>query len=586
MAGVARPIEQNFKDQFRVKGAPMLYQGPKAFKSEVALTNGEYSCDYSIIENVEFKEGLVFDRTGSLGAGVKLINCTGKYLLITECSTPEYEQNLDFHLSSGLIIDNCQFGRIEINHCMGFTGGVHIRNNSVVNGLDINDSNFNESRLSFDNSTFKQRLRISNVRTNWGIEISTCEIGAPPRIENVKGEAISFLNNTHIENNMFIIGCKSNITFNESVFDDDVNIQNCEINQFTSYGGHFKKGIKLEMKSKTVEGIDGFIKKIFLQNTATDEGFIFEGKRSKVEALEVSCTNLLSGSFSFKEFNFAVNKIVGLNKNANLSFNSCSFENIELDNFHNQSALTFSNCRASSGNSIFGVKNSDLGDTLFVDFDFRGFYDLSISDSIVSESRFSGGHIFTSDQLYRRSKSQPRSTKNLSSMERYFRRKREVFKQFRNAADAQGDNILSTEFKAQELDNYWRELSCSKKWWNRDRLVLLFSSTNDMGMNWAKPTKWLIGITIFFYLPIMICASDKIDFIPIKYFSLIDWETTFLVYWDNLYLILRLLNPTRIISRVIQDPDSNWIYLWDTLHKIILAFLTFQIVSAFRKYIK
>lgn len=551
---------------------------------DIVLNKKEFNCEYAILKDFTFSR-LHFDNTGDINAGLKLINCQGKGLEINGCEITHYNQDLDFPNGAGIILENCKFEYLIVENNPKFKRGLYLSNNCEIGYIRIQNSNFDEAHIYLDSSVVNEPIDIFNITTNLGIKFQDSTINAESRFFNVNGGSISYQKCT-VNADTFIDESSIDINFNESTFKNDLSIRGCKINSLTTYGDTFEKGLALDVKHEKAKG---FINEIYIQNASTGQGIEFNGYQTVLKNIEIPCTNLLSGSFKINNFEIEKCRISGLNKNSNLIFNGCRFEKLRLIELYNQSGLTFSHCKAADKQSIFEILTSDIGDTLFINFNFRDFYDLTIKNSIVSGSRFSGGHLFTSNQLYSRSRTWPLSKrKSLSSLERFYRQKREVYKQFRHAANNQGDNILSKNFKAEELKCYWAELKCNKKWYQRDRLVLAFSWTNDMGLNWSKPIWLALGITLLFYFPMLISASKELELASLLHPSKIDWGGSLNIYWNHLWVFLRMLNPARLFSRIFSEPpiDSNWIYLWDIIHRIILAFLIFQILTAFRKYIK
>ncbi len=115
--------------------------------------------------------------------------------------------------------------------------------------------------------------------------------------------------------------------------------------------------------------------------------------------------------------------------------------------------------------------------------------------------------------------------------------------------------------------------------------MLLLGNTNDFGQNWLKPFKYLLLSTAFFYCLIISSTFTHIDFT----FNPKIWVNPFKYILDanNLRVFPQLLNPTFSIFKIKQFElidISFWAYLFDLLHKIILSFFIYQLITAFRKY--
>jgi hypothetical protein len=112
------------------------------------------------------------------------------------------------------------------------------------------------------------------------------------------------------------------------------------------------------------------------------------------------------------------------------------------------------------------------------------------------------------------------------------------------------------------------------------------SQTNNFGLSWKKPLGQILIITVLFYPFVVVSGSDKLVWCPATSFSQVTY--TFIVLWSEMRVFWQMFNPARLTFRMFPDVESLHasVHFFDNFHRIILAFYIFQIISAFRKYIK
>lgn len=270
--------------------------------------------------------------------------------------------------------------------------------------------------------------------------------------------------------------------------------------------------------------------------------------------------------------NFLQTNISGINHNASVFFKSVKFRNLTLSDFNNHNSLTFSNCEGLP-NSIIEIKDSDLGDTKLNDFSFKSFSEIRIDYSLLNNILTSNIEWFDDNQL---------KFENGSTI-KTLRNKREIYSQLKNASLKQGNAIQSLEFRAREMKTYREELKKSDKYTIGDKLIMAVSRSNSHGLNWLKPVTIIFFLTIITFVILVLCVSERITIKPSC--SKEDWVLTIneLYYYSNAFP--QLFNPVRRLSDLFPTEKLNFmVYLFDTLHRIILSIFIFQAVIAFRKF--
>ena len=110
--------------------------------------------------------------------------------------------------------------------------------------------------------------------------------------------------------------------------------------------------------------------------------------------------------------------------------------------------------------------------------------------------------------------------------------------------------------------------------------------TNNFGTHWGKPLLILLIFSLIFYCYIIVGISDEITYvIDINRNNL---TVTFNILLKHLYTLPQLLNPIHSIKEIFPEYESIGftVYMLDFVLKVLLAFFIFQIISAFRKFMK
>jgi len=261
-------------------------------------------------------------------------------------------------------------------------------------------------------------------------------------------------------------------------------------------------------------------------------------------------------------------------------FNHSCFNKLNFDFFNNYSTLSLISIKAFNSNSELSITHSNIGRTHFFNAFLDTFDKVEIFNSILTEIVIANVKWFEDKKL--------NSTIIVSSED--YTNKKEIYRQIKCALEKQGDRIASLRFKALEMSAFKNEsfskVKCYKKIFGIDRFILWIGQTNNFGQNWLKPVLFAIGFTLFFYFLIVVGISDKLSYSlnPNKASFQITWNE--LMYYCN--IIPQLMNPTNTLSKILPENTvlSFCVNLWDYLLKIFLAFFIFQIISAFRKYMK
>lgn len=557
---------------------------------KVVIQEDESPFEFYEIKNAHFIEGIVFRNCKNLKAGIKFINCTGKLLKFTKCHVSEYSNYFDdIYGGAGLLVDGCKFHHLILDDNPEFERGLKVRNHCEIGKLVIKNSRFKMDSVSISESKVSD-VEIEKILSNTGTRLHKTEVNGSIRVFKILG-GFSIIRSI-VQEDIHLAGLVGSLTFNNSVFHDNLYVNGVDIDQFTSSGDDFKKGLQLNVDDDSFE-YQGSIKKAYIQNSQSGEGISFDGCRaeSSIEEIKIPATNLLSGLISFRNFTGIKMEINGINSNASLVFKSCRFNDLIIRDFYNQAGLSFTYCKGAGENSKFVVDGSDLGRASFLNVDFTGFNDVDIRNSIINSCYFIGGKLFKPEQVSKRMQGliddgHPGiDDKNLQNQSR---RRREIYRQIKDALSKHGDSILASKMRAIELKMHREELKYGGGTIG-DRLSLWLSLSNNMGQSWIKPLTFLFVITLALHPFIVEAHSSMLTWtdihVPMRY----SWNvigSEYAKYWGYFW---NMFNPLRNLNYVFNKELGNLnaqVYFWDGLHRIVLAFFIFQIVTAFRKYIK
>jgi hypothetical protein len=211
-------------------------------------------------------------------------------------------------------------------------------------------------------------------------------------------------------------------------------------------------------------------------------------------------------------------------------------------------------------------------------FSFENFTIINIENSILSNINTVGVTWFKKETL------NAKESKEITDHITYWKNNREVYRQLKFAMEKQGNKIQALEFQSYEMGAFRNELKPQKIF--KDKFILYLSWTNDFGINWRKPLFISLLTTLFFYAAIVICISKKIEFSFSVKVEDINNTCSELKHYFPAYF--KLFNPLFIFDKTFIEvkSDTFMISFWEFLHRIVISYLLFQIVSAFRKFVK
>lgn len=540
--------------------------------------------DFFFDEGIEFKgchfpTGLRFSNCKGRG-GIKFTDCTA-----SESNTKDPLPSLEFQ--------NFTFDQMSFESCI-FPGGVFLdqyenkkEQANILSSLKISNSSFSQGGINLQNVKFKYGFEFRNINDCGPIKIKNIE--TTTECTFLKVNALSL--NASGDQLKIGGGLKLNrssiplIFFEDVQIDGDLKFYEVKIQgQMSFFGSSIKgrtlitTGPEVPQPKRKSPNFEPHLPSLFFHTTEFNEGFQLEGGGKVVNEVSINFSPLLKGRMVFMNSNIKKIELTGTNSNNNLYFRNIGIRKLNLNDFLNLKSLSFSNLNSSftkSQDSVFQILDSDLGNWELANFDFDSFAKIIWRDSQISGLRTSAVSWFKDRKLEAEGENDPSTC---------FRR-REFYRQLKQASEKQGDRINELEFKRREIKAYRKGLKIRNE--NRwDRFTIWTGGSNNHGQSWVKPLIIILCLSTILFPILFILADKEIAFAPS--WTSYGWDLFWSKVSEHGTVWVQLFNPTRRVSDLFSKPIENpfWVYFLDGLHRILLAFFIFQIVSAFRKFVK
>lgn len=392
------------------------------------------------------------------------------------------------------------------------------------------------------------------------------------------------------------------IEFKNCIFNKTLDFEHCKFNsiEFTNCKGKTVLGNKMEISSilrienSSIEEFSldsivvdtveiGYCKNIGIQfndmqcgelsiyNNA--ENFKLEvigfGKNeyiNKIEDLYIKVDAFLTGNITIENFRIEKLLIGGKLDRALLDFIGNEYQYINIENLINNGTIKLSSPTFLNTSAITIIE-SDMGKAVLFGADFNQVKNFSIGKVNLNDIVYSGITWCKSINTY--------PDKPMS-----FAQLREIYKQLKNVTIKQNDKPEELRFHALEMRNYKQEMKSVKKRWN-DKIILSFNqTTNDHGQSWSKALFIIIAVIIIVYFPIKILLGFTIfnlKYTPMAISEMIECFNPIRKFNDSFGLNGRLKDSNLTSCAKILDI----LFL-----RLTVGLLIFQMVKAFRKYVK
>jgi hypothetical protein len=531
--------------------------------------------------NCVFEKRLHFENV-DFGYGVKFIECKFDGLVgFSGCRVTNYD--IEFNSQNQSIeLSNCEFSKtlsfVKGNH---FDRDLLITSGSRIKRLIIKNIKIEKGSIKIIDSSISEFLDINDATASNDFRVSNANLEGWIRISNLSAGTYTFSENTCKARVMIWSGStKTGVIFNNGLYYDEIEIKalKCE-GGLTIFGDTFKKSFNVICYDPTNK-IKGAPRLIDLKNCSFEGGFYLDGilelpDRIPIDGVKIEASSKLSGIIHIR--GVVIQKSVllsGVNKEANIVFEFCQIQKITIQRFSNHNQLQFIHITSTfQRGTEFRIEYSFLGSTLFHGVSLDSFELFGITDSILNEIYTASVKWFDPMTLIRK-----------CSTSEEFSQSRDLFRQLKFAMLKQGDRVQALFFKKYEMLSLKNELRLTDGNLG-EKIMMLLNKSNDYGQKWIRPAFIGFACTCILYIPLIISTAPELTSqVSLKWDDIIQTLSVLPKYW---YIIFKLLNPAHYYEKLVPNIRENGFGLFlDYFQRIQIAYFIFQVVSAFRKYIK
>ncbi|HXS36415.1 MAG TPA: hypothetical protein VN721_06920 [Flavipsychrobacter sp.] len=581
----------------------------------VDITSANYQSRWVCFKNVEFLQEFSISNI-SLNIGIEFINCKFRApLILNNVDATGFDNNFNTD-NRNIGFKDCLFkGEISINE-ITIERDLRFLNCVMEKGISIKKSKIIHESLKFEDTSVNIFFDIFNLSSHFGVDLVSCNINAFVRFEDIVTERLLFNKSTFNERVFIKNGSyRSGITFYNNTCENEVILKDIEDSgTLTINGGIFKKYFIIELSNST-QGEKKKLNTIHLESTEFKNGFYLDGedsrdliKQAQIDIININFSAMLQGDITLRHIDVRMLRLSGFSTKTNVIIEYALINELNIIHFFNNAELVFSNVRASNNTwidtdvkvyrkSVAFISQSNLGKAQFYQMSFNTFDSMTIQDVVLSEIITSNIEWFSKEkihvdekarrQLIKRHRKNKEAIKNMKKiLASDFQSVREIYRQLKYAMEMNGDKPQALEFQRWEMHNYRKFLKYNRQGTIVDKLILWISQSNNFGQNWLKPTLLLLSLSFIIYVPIALCVNPNILLKPS--FSQHDISLTLkVIFYNELKLWFEILNPTHSTNIFGEANNSNGvIYFLDFIERVIVAYFLFQIISAFRKFIK
>ncbi len=274
-----------------------------------------------------------------------------------------------------------------------------------------------------------------------------------------------------------------------------------------------------------------------------------------------------------------------LPQNAELNIGDCHFKNFKLTNFRNIgkfklykiNILKRKDIDETSNNEEFQIDNTSIGKTDFQSVKLDSFARVIMFDNIFPEVDYTnvqwereievGQYGFEDIKVRVKNKeSICKIAYEMFNSSTRIAKKRDTYRTLKNVMIRNNDQQEALVFYTQEMKEHRKITLKNNGLLSINRIILAFNYwTNEFGLNWWKPVRGLIILSIVFY-GLLLCSFAS------------DYNSEYL---KNFF---EFLNPTHKTEFIAGECWGFWSYAIDFSFRIIEGLFIHQTIQAFRKY--
>lgn len=505
-------------------------------------------------------------------------------LLLSNCRFIK-SQRQDYR-DDRFLIEKCKFKRVVLNGISSIEGETFFSLFLLkISGLEVDSlliESCNINSLSFQEtiSNIKEvSVRRSNLDTVTLIDINSdeCEF-FESNIDMLRIECIDnnikkiVIEKTNIKslivfelgaNELTLRDCK----VNKVHIICDINklsklkIINSEISKIKIEGSQYESCVIDRLRAVKFFILDAQFKNFFMSLNNFTGSIPVANINYDIDNLKLEFTNQTDkGEYIFRGIKINKLTISGMN-NSSILFKSCSISQSKIVDFSNLSDIRFHN--------IYNVNRFVLTDASIGKAELTN-YNINV-DSLIKIIRSNISDIVLSNTSLNR--------KIEASNQTDHRGLREIYRQLKLAANKQSNRIQELGYEALEMDAYAKDDSAKTF---SDRFILFTNKwSNNHGQSWIRAFLWLLLFNITFYCLIKFSLGYTVHFGKMSVHELREYaELTF--------------NPLHDFNKVFEIYFTNGspfqhtdtAKLIDIISKVCSGYFLFQLLRAFRKYVK
>ncbi len=547
-----------------------------------------------LFNDVEFDRDVVFKNLNIKGS-IRFKDC--KFKGSIQFDNCKIKLNPDHRLNESLSFEVCNFNanNFIISSLSDFDSMVIIDGCININNFYVQNSTFNSmfhiskssiDVIDFSTNNFTFELRYEDSKLNGQIRHSENRYNSLV-IMNCEFKKDLFFKDNFIENN---------IALNDSIFNDSITIdyfnESGDNSALNIYNSTFLKEATIKYYTEYGdEYIIGGCRNIYIDSNICYNGIDISGCHEMLnldylKKLHINLSEKFEGLIKIQDLGIDDFIITGGNYRGNVVLNNLTINSkLFIHNFLNYSNFQFINISRSTNatHSQFQILESYLEKFQFINCKLDNFQYYLIYNSNISQIKSSNTFWFNYFDLSKLSNQTVPSFYNLNSKvkkikistEDFQKNIRETFRQLKFAMENQGDRFTSLVFRSYEYKAAYSDLKKVKVKNFNDWMIMSIGRVNDFGQCWWKPLLIWLGFNFLIYISLIINTYPTGNFSEINY---IKYHTVY----------VQLLNPLHYIDKVFIKPlvINDGTYWLDYISRIISGFFIFEIISAFRKYIK
>lgn len=550
-----------------------------AINEKVLIDTTFVNWKFREIRNVEFAE-LVQVSEVEISSGLAFINCKfHKGIVIKNLDSRKFDTSINPY-GSNILFSNCTSLYITFTGLCKLDRGILIEKKCKIGLVKFYETVIKNSGFQIKDSHVERNLDISRVKSE--IKVYGSTIGGVLRVENLEGDVSLLKSIFKGWVKLWACTCKNSIVLNYNTFEDTFNIQGCEINTFSTIGDKFQKVVTIENRDTSGNGLKAFLNSFYISEAEITETFMLDGLGMPIHQIRLPITPKFSGVLRIVNWKIEELNVSGVNENLKLLISQCGIQRLIAIDFTNNASVSFDRCYgvreifedSIEKDSTFITAHSDFGSARFNEFDFDSFEIIRADNVSFNAILASNVKWFKDENLI------IGDGENID--ENSYRRRREIYRQIKQSLRKIGNNIDALSFQAREMIAYRNEKKISKKYGLGDRLIMLTNMSNSYGLSWLKPLILMVIITLCYYFLIIPLLSSQLSYSPSLQED--NLKLTWSEIWDKKEVFFQLFNPARRFIAVYGETGSDWLFLWDALHRLVLGILIYQIIRAFRKY--